>query len=121
LKQEPRRVDQPSCGRFKMKLVRKGRLSGPWVPAMIDCVDGVWTTTINGEVIGEPGEDQIRACVFDVWLFSVQIEQSEYDYMMAMKAWAEANDPTHPAANPRKVIDLLTMSPVYKSKQGNAA
>ena len=52
-----------------------------------------------------------------VWHWGRIITQAEHDYRLTLKAWALANDPSHPAANPRKPINLAAMPPLYQRKK----
>lgn len=113
----PQRIDEVQAGFYRLQAVR----NGPWIAARItiegntitleqdtspptvsvgagDYADLVIDAVIEGEAFGHP---IIRA----VW-FGVRIERAEYDHLLRTAAWARANQPSHPAANPTKPIDL---------------
>jgi hypothetical protein len=58
------------------------------------------------------GED---AKVFDHWPWVAMhaIDESEYLYMLGVKEWAIANDPSAPEANPKQRIRLDDMPPLF--------
>lgn len=93
-----------------MRLVKKG----PLVAARIECNDGKWVATINGEVQFPAHEDPVLAGgVLDIWHHAATITEAEYNYLITRKEWAEKHDPDSPAANPRRPIDLSILRPVY--------
>lgn len=111
-------VDQPQPGLFKMRLVRRG----PFVPAKIEKIDGKWTATINGAEQWPPSADPVAAAgVLRIWHGAAAITAQEYEYLIELKAWAEASAPEHPAANPTKPIDLSSLPPVYQRQKDIAA
>lgn len=97
-----------------MLLVRHG----PWVPARIERIDGVWLATIN-DAVCRPGhtDPHKAACVLDIWHSAEFIDEAEYEYLIAVKRWAEKEDRNYPAANPRKVINLNILPPVFRSRR----
>lgn len=112
IKGEKRDVDHPEPGFYALRLVRKG----PEVASTIECVDGVWRATINGEPDGEDNIDpQIASGVQRVWLWGRYIPESEYRYLLARHRHAVEHDPTSPYANPEKPIDLRAI-PVIGGK-----
>lgn len=106
-----RRIDAIEPGLFEVKLVPHG----PPVAARIDCQDGLWSATINGEPTrGAAADPFVAPDVTFVWERGVPIPEAEYEFLIARARWAEANNRAHPAANPRKPIDLAAMPPVYR-------
>lgn len=105
----PRAVGKPEPGYFRMRVIRKG----PWVPAAIFHIDGIWSACIDGET-GSAHEDPGYAdCVFRVWLGGRRISRSEYDHMLATKAWAAEHATYHPSVNVRKPLDVSKLPSIF--------
>jgi hypothetical protein len=66
----PRRIDKPEPGFFRLRLVR----NGPWVGARIYTIFGMFAAEINGV----KGWDVDR-----VWTSGKEITQDEYDDLLA--------------------------------------
>jgi hypothetical protein len=101
----------PEPGIFHIRLVKKG-----WnkVPARIVSENGLWWAEIDGIPDGPKVADPLRSgAIMRVWEAGTKIEQGQYDYALALKAWALKNAPTHPAANPRQPIDLTKLDPEW--------
>lgn len=97
-----------------MRLVRKG-----WhkVPARIHFEDGLWQAEINGAMVGPAVQNPLKSdALYRIWEHGRKITQAEYEHALTLKVWAEKNDPTHPAANPRKPIDLTEMNPLWRTE-----
>ncbi len=102
----------PEPGLFFVRLVRKG----PWVPARIIFEGGLWRAEINGLADGAPTPDYLdHRAVMRIWESGRAATEPEFDHALALKAWAEKHAPTHPAANPRKPIDLTTIPPLWRT------
>jgi hypothetical protein len=105
-----RRIDQPEVGCFAIRLTK----GGPEVGARISCVSGEWSATINGVMQQPPAADPVQAGgVFRIWEWGRSIAPEEYDYLLALAAWASKHDPSHPLANPSQPIDLATAKPAF--------
>lgn len=105
----------------KLRRVRHG----PWVPAEICRRDGLISVRECGEeTVSTICADGIDAAIADMMIkgasvfadpviralaFGVEISKADHDLMVATAAWARSNEPDHPAADPRKPIDLGTM------------
>ncbi len=97
-----------------MRLVSRG----PWVGARISNVDGKWSACIDGEEKTPRHEDPVLATgVLNIWHSGQEITKAEYKYKVEYAAWAKANKPDDPAANPTKAINLNTLPPVYQSPE----
>jgi hypothetical protein len=97
-----------------MRLVKKG-----WskVPARLIYEDGLWQAEINGALEGPKVANPLDSrSVMRVWEAGRMVSQPEYDHAIALKLWAEKNEPTHPAANPRQPIDLTAMNPLWRTE-----
>lgn len=111
---KPRRIDQPECGHWMLRLVK----NGPLVPAAIMRVH----TTRHPET-DEPMERSPFLAAFiagrpaaidDVWLYRGQpITEAEYRFRVADLEWAVEHAPHEPIANPRRPVDLATMAPPF--------
>lgn len=99
----------PEPGFFALRLARGG-----WrVPARIHHAGGVWWAEIDG-IAGPADPDPAYARGVDrIWHGGIRIQaESEYRYMLALKAWAAANDPRHPCLHPTQPIDRMRLSPL---------
>ena len=105
-KQAPRSVTEPRPGFFLIRLVK----GGPFVAARISHQNGVWWAEINGKPCGARHSDPLLAeKVFHVWLTARQeIDEAEYRRRLGL-----ASQAGHPAAQPRKPIDLNALPPLY--------
>lgn len=98
-----RAVDVPEAGHFAMKLTK----GGPRVPARISHDDGVWSAIIDTVPQTPPHADPAHAAgVFRIWHSAERITLEDYSYMVAFRAWAEANQPDHPCLHPTDPIDF---------------
>lgn len=108
------RVDLPVPGHYRRRLVK----SGPYVPIKIEYSvardpdtgeqldrSPMWIAYLNGELVD----------VFSVWpeCSGSPIDEAEYKFLLTVKEWAEANDPTAPEANPRRPIDLNELPTLF--------
>ena len=81
MRQEPSRlVWPPSPGTFKLRLVR----GGPWVPAEIVHLDGMWQAVIAGEPRRPHADPVLADGVERVWSWAVAIPRFEHDYLCAV-------------------------------------
>lgn len=104
--QEPRRVDVPEPGFYRAKMVR----NGPWVGAFVKQDErGMWSVIVNGNDAEVAADPWTIAWLRDRYHYADRVTQDEHDYLVATARWAEANDPNHPAANPRQPIRPTTM------------
>jgi hypothetical protein len=99
--------DTPTSGLYKTKLIK----NGPWVPVRIwfgpphdpvtgDVMDRSWRW--QAEKAGKLCTDINQAWP---WCARNEIYQSEYDYLVAC-----CKHNMHPASQPRKKVDLMTVS-----------
>ena len=107
-----RRIDRPEPGFFKLRLVRKG-----WqVPVrVLRYTDGTWHVTVNGQDKPQ-STDPIAAGAQSIWESGTAIDQTEYNYLIALREYALAHDPTHPAATPDKPIRVALLRPIPLDK-----
>jgi hypothetical protein len=100
--------DEPQCGWYQRRLVKRGPLvpARIWLFGEIDIGTGelvdqeIFQCEVNGE----------RADAFDQWsyLAANPIPESVFHYLTALAAYVRDHQPSHPLANPRQPIDLLT-------------
>src|SRR5439155_27202766 len=64
----------------------------------------------TGERIGRVPLDPIYD---DIWPSCRPISEREYLFMRRRSAWAREHAPDHPAADPRKPVDLRRMKPLW--------
>lgn len=86
---EPRRIDQPEPGFFKIRLVK----GGPWLAARIDRNGELWSAWINGRQTAAPSTNHVLAGVEKLWLYGHQITEADYWDMLGR----ETPDATTPA------------------------
>lgn len=101
-------ADEPHTGFYQIRMVRGGIFvpvkvwfGPPADPDTGELLDRSWRWQAlrNGDLVD----------VNLVWPFCARfpIDQNEYDYLLARKAWAEQNAPDTPEAQPKMKIDLL--------------
>lgn len=110
--------DGPQCGWYRRRLIR----GGPWVPARIWLVQSIE----DGMLVSDEFQRcQVNAAERDpeeewLWLARQPITHDEFVYLAKVAGWAEAYDPNDPAAQPRKKIDLMKVSPPIFGKKGRS-
>ena len=68
----------------------------------------------------ESAEDLYAGCILEgvnafahpllaIWLFGREITEESYQFRLSVSTWAKQNDPSHPAANPDKPINMATL------------
>jgi hypothetical protein len=97
-------VDQPVAGYYRRRLVK----GGPWVPVEIAPYGGEFTAlvaTVGG----------VHADLFDTWTSCAgqPISKADYDYMMAVKEWADEHAPCAPEARPYKRVEISKLPPAF--------
>lgn len=110
---------QPQPGFYRVKLVK----GGVWVGARItygptldpetgEPLDRSWlyAGTINGEADPDPRPEPSDA-VHRIWEHGERIDEATYQWLLDDRAWAAANEPHRPEANPKTPVDLSTMDP----------
>ena len=118
---EPRPIDDPRPGFFRLRLVKNGPFVGAelrYGPPRDPETGGImsersyqWETLVNGKLVSEPSPDPVKAGVFRVWLSGTQIEEPEYRYLIADREWCERHAPAAPEANPTASIQLAELPP----------
>jgi hypothetical protein len=91
-------IHQPQPGFYKMHLVS----GGPWVGVRIWRDDA---GQLCAEAHGEPCDPD------EVWPFTWPSDEVEFAYYDRLRVWAQQHDVDHPAAEPRKRINLRKMPP----------
>jgi hypothetical protein len=107
--QPPRAVDKPEPGWFEMRLVR----GGPLVAAAVYFENGLWQAAIDGKLGPASADPALADGVFRIWHGAERCDREIFEFRRDVKTWAMANDPSHPAANPREVIDLHSRRPLF--------
>jgi hypothetical protein len=110
-KEAPRVVDQPEPSWFQIRLTK----GGPWVGArIVRHDDGRWQAVVNGDPEDEGHVDPARASrVLGIWNHGVKISEDDYHILIGKVAWAMANAPDAPEANPLEKIDLNRLRPLW--------
>jgi len=67
----------------------------------------IWTYTLGGKIVHE---DMARCP--RIWI-GREIDQAEYDFLLADRHWAAENAPHTPEAQPDQAGDLRKMEPVF--------
>ncbi len=108
--ENPRRVDRPVPGHFRIRLVRGG-----WaVPAMIEESDGLWRATIDGRVAAWVADPLSCADLARVWHYGREITAWHYQDLLALKARAAAEQPGHPCLHPERAMHPITLPVVRR-------
>lgn len=106
---EQRNPASPEPGFYALKLVKKGVEVG----ARILYSEGLWEARINGNLVGELGEDpELLSEVQKIWLFGRKIDVAEYAFLLARYTHAKAHTPGHPFANPDKPVSRRALPPI---------
>jgi hypothetical protein len=105
----PRRVDVPEAGFFSMRLVRLG----PYVAARIVHGPAGWQAIIDGQTFDPHPDPAYAKGVFQIWHGGRRIRESEYRHMLHVREWAKRESPRHPAANPRRAINIKDDDPIF--------
>lgn len=96
-------------GYFRVRLVRGGFL----VPARICRDERGWWGEINGLARGRPWSAPHEVpLIARIWEYGREIDEGEYNYLLAVVRWARENEPTHPILSPEKPIDPNLLPPV---------
>ena len=102
------RGGDPQPGLFLMRLVR----GGPQIAARITCTDGQWQATVDGKPYPPHSDPVIAQHVYRVWHSGIVITQGDYDYRLAVKAWATDHQPGHPCLSPYQAVDISLLPPI---------
>jgi hypothetical protein len=108
--QEPRRVDMPIAGWFRVRLVRNG-----WkVPALVEQnSEGMWRAIVDEQPTGWFRDPFKSEDICRVWEFGAQIQEYEYLDLLASKLVAP---PDHPSRNPRVPMNPMTTTLVVPKR-----
>lgn len=102
--EQPQVTAEPQCGYFKRKLAK----GAAWMPVRIylhQALDESGELTEPEEIRCEVA-GKVRDPVDQwTWVCAEPITKQQYDYMMAVKAWAEQHASDQPEANPYEKID----------------
>lgn len=104
----PRVSDRPTPGWYLIRLVK----NGPKVGAQLsyDPADG-WSAMIDGEREGPSRDPWMLPMVERIHFYGLPVTESEVEYRIGVKRWAAINKPGHPAANPRRAINIDEIIP----------
>jgi hypothetical protein len=92
-----------------MRLVR----GGPRVTARIVHSDDLWFAVIDGFAYQSARDPAAAPRVFSIWHAGEEISEADYFARLRRKQEQLAADPTCPAANPTKPIDLASMPSLF--------
>lgn len=124
----PASVDEPVAGFYAMRLRRGGLEVAVRIWFGLPIVDGEeqdrapqWCCEIDGTADFVERDDatgyrcHVARSVWECWPFCAghPISKTEYEFLLRRKAWAVEHAPEHPAANPRKRVDVRTMKPMF--------
>lgn len=99
----------PSCpvpGCYRVRLVKRG----PWVPAKIVYLAGLWLVLLAGEPTGEPQRDPWKVRRMGWVAFGKPIDDDAYAQMIAERRDMGRGDL---AADPNAPVDWLNGKPVF--------
>jgi hypothetical protein len=95
-------------GYFSMRLVRNG-----WrVPCRIIHDEHGWHAVIDGCEHPSHPDPYAATGVSQVWERGLRIDPPTYNWLIALKAYALAHEPQHPAANPLRAINPNELQPI---------
>jgi hypothetical protein len=103
-----RRVDQPTPGYFKLRLVKLGWM----VPARIVRAGRDWYGIVDGACGPRVGDPFLSPQIVSIHTGGAVIAESEYVWLEALKAWAREHDSSHPCLHPRIPIDPMALRPM---------
>lgn len=104
----PRQSDTPRVGWYLLKLVR----GGPWVAAEIVRDDAeYWWVMIDGAWQGPALDPWALPAMETVHWYGRETTAEDVQFRIGLARWAAIYRPDHAAANPRKAIDLDTLTP----------
>jgi hypothetical protein len=115
IRETPRSPTAPDPGYYLVRLVPRG-----WAVACEITLDddGYRCRIDGGEAQGPWTSDDLRvhwanwltaeaeSPIIKILTHGRRCQRSEYDYRLAMKAWALKHSPEHPAARPDRSIDV---------------
>ncbi len=118
---KPRRIDAPVPGYFVLRLVSGGAQVAGRIHRTCCCtVNGgdaqdahPWDGTcdryprMEAEINGRPAE------VDRVWTSGQDIDEAEYNYLIADREHARRHRPDSPEANPHQAIDFNVLQPPF--------
>lgn len=112
-----RRIGDVTPGHYRYRRVR----GGPWLPALVTVEDGMIYVVDRGDRLSagiavDAHEDLIVNAVMAgeaftdrlvrIMWFGEPIDQTEYEHLLAVLAWARENHPEHPMLRPDEPIRL---------------
>lgn len=106
---QARVVWPPEPGTFSLRLVRRG-----WrVPARIQrTADALWQADVDGVLCDAHIDPALADRVATIWHHGLRIPDSEYRWLLALKAHAALYAPQHPCLSPRTPIDPRRLAPL---------
>lgn len=98
------RIDQPRVGTYSTTLCNGGIKVGVLFWREAD----QWRVEIDGQTHRSDGEP---IDPFEVWPYCRSITVAEFKFLERRREWARQHAWDHPAANPRRPIDLRKLKP----------
>lgn len=113
-------IRHPQPGFFRLRVVKGGPWVGAviWSPCPIQFPEDTWACAgddyqpldrpriLLAEIDGKPVSPHT------VWISGEQITAREWRYLTEGAAWDRRYDPSAPAANPRRAVDLNELPPI---------
>lgn len=103
-----RPVWPPTPGFYLVRLVRKG----PFVGASITHDDAGWSCMLDGVHAGPVADPVMLDDVEKIHTYGRMTSQAEVQFRIGVARWAQIHQPEHPAANPRRAVDVDTFTPI---------
>ena len=114
----PRRPDVPTPGMYAFSFVKGGhpvaaRISLLMYQSGIDAIDR-WILELDavGEFATE-GDPWAIEYMERVNFYGKTIDETQFQYLIALRKWALTHDPDHPIANPTRAINLRHQPPPF--------
>jgi hypothetical protein len=105
---DPRQSDTPRPGYYLLRLVR----GGPWVAAQVARDPAGWRCMIDGTWEGPAADPWSLRGMETIHWSGRETTAEDCQRRIGLARWAKIHEPDHPAANPRRPIDLDRIIPI---------
>jgi hypothetical protein len=105
--QSTRQSDKPTPGFYVLRLIK----GGPWVGGEIRLSEAQWSAQIDGIWEGPSANPWLLPKLVQLHHYGKFSTESEVQFRIGAKRWAQIHSPSHAAANPKRPIDLDSVIP----------
>ena len=123
-------IGEPRAGFYRVRLIRGGIRVAVEIYHGRPMIDGElqdrshrWCCVVDGRTDRPDYDDNgnllgrvpIDPVLDDVWQYCCgdPISKREYEFLTRRRIWAKEHDPSHPAADARKPIDIRKLRPAW--------